>query len=69
MLRPGTRIRIADDLRISIGDRVAVITPTQGLRLSERLARKSFRRMLAEEAARTDDDVVSEKPQPRASGR
>ena len=45
---------ISDDLRITIGNRVATLTPTQGLHLAEDLARKAFRRALTEEAALLD---------------
>lgn len=41
---------ITDDLRILLGNHAAPLTPTQGLHLAEDLARKSFRRLLNEEA-------------------
>lgn len=41
---------ITDDLRIVFGNHVATLTPTQGLSFAEDLARKSFRRLLNEEA-------------------
>lgn len=43
-------ISISSDLAVSIGDRRVALTPAQGLDLAEDLARKSFRRALAEEA-------------------
>lgn len=53
---------ISDDLRIAIGDRVATLTPTQGLHLAEDLARKAFRRVLTEEAS-----LLGVPPSPRRS--
>lgn len=41
---------IGDDLTIRIGPATARLTPSEGLDFSEELARKSFRRALAEEA-------------------
>ncbi len=53
---------ITDDLRISIGDHVATLTPMQGLHLAEDLARKAFRRALTEEAG-----LFEAPPSPRRS--
>lgn len=44
------KLQIGDDLRISIGEAAVQLTPTRGLELAERLARASFRKVLAEEA-------------------
>jgi hypothetical protein len=41
---------LADDLTVAIGTARVTLTPSQGLEFSEQLARKSFRRALAEEA-------------------
>ena len=46
------RPRITAALALRIGEATAILTPRQGLRLAEDLARKSLRRALAEEAAR-----------------
>jgi hypothetical protein len=43
-------VQIGEDLTVIIGNSRAVLSPTEGLALSEELARKSFRRALAEEA-------------------
>jgi hypothetical protein len=43
-------IRVSGDLTIRIGDAAVRLSPREGLRLAENLARKSFRRVLAEEA-------------------
>lgn len=44
-------VQLRDDLTLVIGKARATLTPTQGLRFSEELARASFRRALTEEAA------------------
>ena len=44
-------LRISEDLRLTVGDSEVRLSPAQGLALAERLARKSFRRALDEEAA------------------
>jgi hypothetical protein len=44
------RVRVTDDLKISIGKEGVKLTPSKGLALAETLARKSFRRALALEA-------------------
>ena len=51
------RFQITDDLHISVGGSMVQITPSHGLRIAETLARKSFRRVLAEEA-----ETVAPKP-------
>ncbi len=43
-------LKISPDLTLSLGGATAPITPRAGLRLAEELTRKSFRKMLAEEA-------------------
>lgn len=43
-------LRISDDLRLSVEGVEVRLTPSQGLAAAEDLARKSFRRALAEEA-------------------
>lgn len=43
-------IRISEDLRLSVGGIEVRLSPAQGLAAAEDLARKSFRRALAEEA-------------------
>ena len=58
-------LTITDDLRITIGDHVATLTPTQGLHLAEDLARKAFRRALTEEAGLAD----ALQPMPRRPSR
>ncbi len=58
---------VTDDLRVSIGDAVATLSPTQGLKLAEQLARKSFRRALAEEAGLADESVPAPRPRKRAT--
>jgi hypothetical protein len=46
-------IRVEADLGVCVGrERVAVLTPTQGLRLAEQLIRKATRRMMIEEAVK-----------------
>jgi hypothetical protein len=45
-------IEITDNLTIRIGCAELTLSPRQGLALAERLARKSFRRALDEEADR-----------------
>jgi hypothetical protein len=45
-------VKISDDLVIAIGGAEQALSPRQGLALAERLARKAFRRVLAEEANR-----------------
>ena len=55
-------VSVTEDLAISLGDgRAVALTPAQGLDLAEDLARKSFRRALAEEAGRLD--AAPERPQ------
>jgi hypothetical protein len=44
------RVRVTDDLKISIGKEGVKLTPSKGLELAETLARKSFRRAMTEEA-------------------
>lgn len=41
---------ISDDLRITVGGAEIRLSPAQGLKAAEDLARKSFRRVLAQEA-------------------
>lgn len=43
---------ISSDLTVAIADRSVQLTPSQGIRIAERLARASFRQLLAEEAQR-----------------
>jgi hypothetical protein len=43
--------KITDDLRITVGGSEIRLSPAQGLDVAEDLARKSFRRVLAQEAA------------------
>lgn len=50
-MRSGSLLRIGDDLRLSITGGEARLTPAQGLRAAERLARVAFRAVLSEEAA------------------
>jgi len=59
MLKTTPRLKVTDDLNVSIGDATVRLTPARGLRFSETLARKAFRQALAEEAA------VSVKPEKR----
>ena len=49
-------ILITDDLVVRLGDAEVALSPRAGLRLAEDLARKSFRRVLDEEAAKADAD-------------
>ena len=42
--------KISDDLRITVGGAEIWLSPAQGLKAAEDLARKSFRRVLAQEA-------------------
>ena len=48
---------ISDDLRITVGGAEIRLSPSQGLKAAERLARLSFRRALTEES-----EIVSAKP-------
>jgi len=52
---PQPQIRVSTDLDISIGAARVTLSPSQGLDLAEEIARKSFRRALAEEAALPSD--------------
>jgi hypothetical protein len=45
-------IRVSGDLTVRIGDAAVRLSPREGLKLAENLARKSFRRVLAEEAVK-----------------
>jgi hypothetical protein len=51
-------VQLRDDLTLVIGKAHATLTPTQGLRFSEELARKSFRRALTEEAEALSPEVA-----------
>ncbi len=51
---------IDDTLRLAIGGSSIVLSPRQGLRLAEELARKSFRAALTQEAA-----LLEAPPSPR----
>lgn len=62
----GAPLVITEDLRVSIGDRVASLTPTEGLKLAEQLARKSFRRALAEEAG-LDEPIPAARSRKRST--
>jgi hypothetical protein len=48
--RMSQRVRVTDDLKISIGKEAVKLTPSKGLELAETLARKSFRRAMTLEA-------------------
>jgi hypothetical protein len=41
---------VTDDLRITVGGAEIRLSPSQGLQAAEDLARKSFRRVLSQEA-------------------
>lgn len=43
-------LNITDDLRITVGSSEIRLSPSQGLQAAEELARKAFRRVLAQEA-------------------
>ncbi len=45
---------LPDTLALAIGSTSAPLSPTQGLRLAEQLARASFRAVLEDEARRLD---------------
>ena len=47
-------LRISPDLGITVGTGTVVLTPAAGLRVAEDLARKSFRKALAEEAGKLE---------------
>jgi hypothetical protein len=64
--RPG--LRISPDLGLSIGNETVTVSPAAGLRLAEELARKSFRRALAEEACLPGDTPRKRRPSPSAGG-
>ncbi len=49
------RLEIGDDLTLTIGPGAVRVRPRAALRLAEDLARKAFRRILAEEAHVTID--------------
>ena len=52
-------LKISDDLTLTLGAAPGVtITPGDGLKLAEEIARKSMRRALTEEAARFPDSFV-----------
>jgi hypothetical protein len=51
--------RITTGLRLKVGAASVTLTPRQGLRLAEDLARKSFRRALAEEATRPVNTIAN----------
>jgi len=53
-------VTIEDDLTLRVGRSRVTLTPTQGLRFSEEMARKSFRRALTEEADRARFVEVSD---------
>jgi hypothetical protein len=57
-------VQLSDDLTLVIGKARATLTPTQGLRFSEELARKSFRRALTEEA-----EALAPEADPKRRGR
>ena len=61
------RFQISDDLHISIGDSMVQITPARGLQIAETLARKSFRRALAEEAETVAPKPAKKRPDIRAA--
>ncbi len=43
---------VSDDLTVTIADRAVKLSARQGIKLSEQLARVSFRQIFAEEAAK-----------------
>lgn len=60
-------LSVSPTLAVEIGDVAVQLTPRQGLSFAEDLARKSFRRVMAEEAQR--HGVELDPPTPRARPR
>ena len=67
MSRPSP-IQVSTDLDVTIGGARVTLTPSQGLDLAEDLARKSFRRALAEEAALPSDRTLPPAARPSGDG-
>lgn len=58
------RFGVSEDLVITVGNVAVRVTPRHGLRIAEDLARKAFRRILIEEAAKLTPGIDSQRPGP-----